>query len=145
MNQDQETTVTKVTVEDAPTQPTGGTDANASVAGPQPEPQTFPAEYVQELRAEAAKHRGRFKSLATELVHAWAAVDGRLVDATDLQASDVEADEDGNYSREAVTAAIDRLLKTKPHLASARPAPIPQGARPDAEQVSLLGLLNTRP
>lgn len=145
MNQDQETTVGNPTVETEQPQPTGATEEYSSVAESPPEPQTFPAEYVTELRAEAAKHRSRFKSLATELVHAWAAVDGRLVDATDLQASDVEADEDGNYSREAVTAAIDRLLKAKPHLATARPAPIPQGARPDAEQVSLLGLLNARP
>ena len=107
--------------------------------------QLFPADYVAELRAESAKHRNRSKSLATELVHAWAAVDGRLVDPTDLHASDVEADDDGNFSRAAVTAAIDRLLKSKPHLGAARPAPLPQGARPEAEQVSLLRLLNARP
>lgn len=109
------------------------------------EPELFPATYVTELRAEAAKHRSKYKSLAAQLVHAWAAADGRMVDPTDLPVVDVEADEDGNYSREAVTAAIDRLLKSKPHLAAQRPAPLPQGARPDKEGVSLLGLLNARP
>lgn len=109
------------------------------------QPQTFSADYVTELRTEAAKHRSRSKSLASELVAAWAAVDGRLVDPTDLPVASVQPDDEGNYTRQAVTAAIDALLASKPHLGAARPAPLPQGARPEAEQVSLLGLLNRRP
>lgn len=111
---------------------------------PETEPQTFGADYVAKLRAEAADHRTRSKSLTGQLVTAWAAADGRLVDPTDLPASAVEADEDGNISRDAVTAAIDALVKSKPHLAVQRPAPLPQGASTDPEPVSLMRLLNGR-
>jgi hypothetical protein len=109
------------------------------------QPQTFPADYVQELRQEAADYRTRSKSMATQLVQAWAAVDGRLLDPTDLPLSSVEVGEDGNISRDAVTAAIDALVKSKPHLAAQRPAPMPQGAQPESEPVSLLRILQNRP
>lgn len=135
---DAPSTVTNVTVEDAQPESTG---RDLPVAA-QPEPQTFPAEYVQELRAEAAEYRTRSKSLATELVTAWAAADGRLLDPTDLPASAVETDDDGTVTRDAVTAAIDALVKAKPHLAKQRPAPLPQGATSTPEPVSLLRLLN---
>jgi len=111
---------------------------------PDSEPQTFPADYVSELRAEAAQHRTKAKSLAAELVAAWAAADGRLVDPTDLPPSAVDITDDGTVTRDAVTAAIDALVKSKPHLAVQRPAPLPQGARPQAEQVSLLRLIQER-
>jgi hypothetical protein len=111
---------------------------------PDVEPQTFTADYVSELRAEAAQHRTRAKALAAELVAAWAAADGRLVDPTDLPSSAVDITDDGTVTRDTVTAAIDALVKSKPHLAAQRPAPLPQGARPQAQQVSLLNLLNAR-
>ena len=139
MNQDQETTVATATVETEQADPTV---TKVTVEEAQPEPQTFPAEYVQELRAEAAEYRTRSKSLATELVTAWAAADGRLLDPTDLPASAVETDDDGTVTRDAVTAAIDALVKAKPHLAVQRPAPLPQGATTTPEPVSLLRLLN---
>ena len=134
-----EATVTKVTDESPQPESTG---RDLPVEEAQPEPQTFPAEYVQELRAEAAEYRTRSKSLATELVTAWAAADGRLLDPTDLPASAVESDDDGTVTRDAVTAAIDALVKAKPHLAKQRPAPLPQGATTTPEPVSLLRLLN---
>jgi len=109
------------------------------------QPQTFPADYVQELRQEAADYRTRSKSMATQLVQAWAAVDGRLLDPTDLPLSAVEVSEDGAISRDAVTAAIDALVKAKPHLAAQRPAPIPQGVQQETEPVSLLRILQARP
>jgi hypothetical protein len=109
------------------------------------QPQTFPADYVQELRQEAADYRTRSKSMATQLVQAWAAVDGRLLDPTDLPLSSVDVAEDGTISRDAVTAAIDALVKSKPHLAAQRPAPMPQGAQPGSEPVSLLRILQNRP
>jgi hypothetical protein len=108
------------------------------------EPLAFPADYVTELRAEAAQHRTRAKALTAELVAAWAAADGRLVDPTDLPASAVDLTDDGTVTRDAVTAAIDALVKSKPHLAAQRPAPLPQGARPQADQVSLMQLLQGR-
>lgn len=109
------------------------------------QPQTFPAEYVQELRQEAADYRTRSKSMATQLVQAWAAVDGRLLDPTDLPLSAVEVAEDGAISRDAVIAAIDALVKAKPHLAAQRPAPIPQGVKQESEPVSLMRILQARP
>ena len=117
MNQDQvqdtaETTERNRSVEDAETQPTEATATNVADAEAQPEPQTFPAEYVQQLRQEAADYRTRSKSLSTELVHAWAAVDGRLLDPTDLPVSAVNAGEDGAITRDAVSAAIDALVKS---------------------------------
>jgi hypothetical protein len=144
MNQDQvqdttESTAQNLAVGDTQTEATG---RDLPVEDSQPEPQTFPAEYVQELRAEAAEYRTRSKSLTTELVHAWAAADGRLLDPTDLPASAVDAGEDGAITRDAVSAAIDALVKAKPHLAKQRPAPLPQGATTTPEPVSLLRLLN---
>lgn len=128
---------TEPIVDPAPAEPAEPTDAG--------EAPTYPAEYVKELRAEAAEHRTKAKALQLALVSAWATVDGRLVDPSDLPVASVQPDDDGNYTRQAVTAAIDALLASKPHLGAARPAPLPQGARPEAEQVSLLGLLNRRP
>ena len=144
MNEDQVQDTTEATernraVGDAQPEATA---TNVADAQAQPEAQSFPAEYVQELRAEAAEYRTRSKSLATELVTAWAAADGRLLDPTDLPASAVEADDDGTVTRDAVTAAIDALVKAKPHLAKQRPAPLPQGATTTPEPVSLLRLLN---
>lgn len=142
MNQDQETTAGNPTVETEQGQPTKSTEETSSVEDSQPEAQSFPADYVQELRAEAAEYRTRSKSMATQLVTAWAAADGRLLDPTDLPASAVEADDDGTVTRDAVTAAIDALVKAKPHLAKQRPAPLPQGATTTPEPVSLLRLLS---
>lgn len=118
--------------------------AGGSDLPPETDAQTFPADYVTELRAEAAQHRTRAKALAAELVAAWAAADGRLVDPTDLPASAVDITDEGTVTRDTVTAAIDALVKAKPHLAVQRPAPLPQGARPQAEQVSLLRLIQSR-
>jgi len=143
-------TVTKVTVADdadAPTVANATVEADPSTAqdyAVETDPATFPADYVTELRAEAAQHRTRAKALTAELVAAWAAADGRLVDPTDLPASAVDITDDGTVTRDAVTAAIDALVKSKPHLAVQRPAPLPQGARPQAEQVSLMQLLQGR-
>lgn len=121
------------------------TVTNDAVENAQPETQTFPAEYVQQLRQEAADYRTKSKAMAAQIVEAWAAVDGRLLDPTDLPVSAVEIAEDGAISRQAVTAAIDALVKSKPHLAAQRPAPLPQGTRPEPEPVSLLRILNSRP
>lgn len=148
MSEDQMQDTTDATVGNATVeslQPEAAGATNVADAEAQPEPQTFPAEYVQQLRQEAADYRTRSKSLSTELVHAWAAVDGRLLDPTDLPVSAVDAGEDGAITRDAVSAAIDALVKSKPHLAAQRPAPMPQGVRAETEPVSLLRILNNLP
>ena len=106
------------------------------------DPETFPRDYVQRLRDEAAAHRVRARdrdTLAERLVVALAAGTGRLADPDDLpRTPDLLADP----TAENVTAAVEELLARKPHLASRRPTgDAGQGARPDEAGVSLLGLL----
>lgn len=95
------------------------------------ESDTFSRSYVEQLRAENAKYRSRAATadelahrLHTELVR----TTGRLADPTDL-----EFDAEHLDDAEALTAAIDALLSTKPHLATRRPAgDIGQGQRGSA-------------
>lgn len=83
------------------------------------EPDTFPREYVEQLRNENARYRQRAnladelaRRLHVELVRAT----GRLADPTDLP-----FDEDHLADPDNMAAAIDKLLASKPHLASRRP------------------------
>lgn len=118
-----------------------------------PEGDTFPREYVEKLRDEAAKHRTARKEAEDRATAAEAAVTGlqeqvfrfrveqtgKLADATDLvfDAALLESDE-------ALTGAIDELLASKPHLASRRVSgDAGQGAgEPNPGGVSLAGLLS---
>lgn len=111
---------------------------------PEPEPDVFPREVVEELRRENAKHRQRAKAadalaqrLHAELVRAT----GRLADPTDLPFDEGHLDDP-----EKLTGAIEQLLAAKPHLASRKPSgDIGQGQRGTAAQpFSLLGLLKER-
>ena len=73
---------------------------------------------------------------------ALAANDGRLIDVDDLAFDQQFLDEDGIVDADKVTAAIDELVKRKPHLAAQRPSGIvPQGARPEPTRVDLHGML----
>lgn len=107
--------------------------------------QTFDAEYVSKLRAEAAEHRVKAKrvdDLARQLVRSLAQVDGRLIDVNDLAFDPQLLDDDGLVDNDRVIAAIDALIETKPHLAKQRPTPIAaQGARPQPDRVDLHGIL----
>lgn len=96
--------------------------------------------YISELRAEAKKYRLRAKDrdavahrLHTELVRGT----GRLVDPSDLPFRDEHlADTD------AMTEAIDELLRRKPHLGKRTPASSPgQGITNKTEGVSILGMM----
>lgn len=109
------------------------------------ETQTFSADYVKELREEAAGHRTRAKAAEEALAPLQARLftmlveqTGRLADPTDL-AFDAELLDD----EEALTGAIDALLEAKPHLASRRVVgDIGQGAgEPREGEVSLAGIL----
>lgn len=107
------------------------------------EPDTFPRQYVEELRDENAKFRQRAKDrddLAQRLHVALVAATGRLADPSDLEYSD-----DTLSDPEALTAALDDLLERKPHLASRTPrGSVGQGAAADSGHVDLAGLLRAR-
>lgn len=111
-------------------------------ATPEPEnaPETFPRDYVEKLRQEAAEARTRAKKaddLARELFHAKVAATGLLADPTDLP-----FDEKLLADHPALEAAIEDLVGRKPHLASRRPrGDVAQGASETAPQVSLIDLL----
>ncbi len=125
-----------------------GTAPEAVTEPSSPDPETFPAEYVRELREENAKSRARAKradALAARLVTSLAAGTGRLADPSDLPNSDELLDEDGMPDRDKVLAAVDELLTRKPHLAATRPVgDVGQGARGEAApMVSLAELLRT--
>jgi hypothetical protein len=113
------------------------------------EPETYSADYVRELRAEAAERRMKAKKIdvANErLVHAYAAQDGRLVDVGELAFDPGLLDDDGLVDPDKVKDAISALLTLKPYLTSARPLqPITQGVRADIpESPGLFALLRER-
>lgn len=107
--------------------------------------QTFDADYVKALRAEAAEYRVKAKradALAKQALNAMATADGRLIDPTDLAYTDDMTGKDGTLDAEAVRNAIDSLIETKPHLARRRPtAPVAQGARTSKPEPNLLQLI----
>jgi len=107
--------------------------------------ETFDRDYVQKLRDEAASHRVKAKrtdALNARLATAQAAVTGKLADPTDLPFTDDLLDDDGLVDEYKVSAAIDELIKRKPHLAARRPTgDVGQGARPEVPEVGLAAML----
>lgn len=107
------------------------------------EPETFPREYVQQLRDEAAKYRTRAQrvdALGARLHTSLVAATGRLADPTDLTFDETHLDD-----VDTLTAAIDNLLTRKPHLASRRPAgDVGQGVSAQPATVDLAGILRAR-
>lgn len=108
------------------------------------EPETFPREYVEKLRREAAEARVKAKrsdELAASLWRAQVAATGRLADPTDLPMPEGADPLDA----EAVEAAVVDLLARKPHLAARRPmGSVGQGPTTPAEGVDLAGMLRAR-
>lgn len=106
----------------------------------QTHPDTFPRAYVEQLRQENAKYRQRAEhtdDLAHRLHAAQVAATGRLADPTDLPYDETLLDDPV-----ALTAAIDALLATKPHLASRRPTGnVGQGLSEHPTTVSLANIL----
>ena len=100
---------------------------------PEIEPESFSAEYVKTLREEAASQRVKAKrtdEANARLLQALAQADGRLIEANELAFTDDLIDEVGIVDSVKVTAAIDRLIQSKPYLASRRPTmPIAQGVQ----------------
>lgn len=103
---------------------------------------TFPREYVEKLRREAAESRTKAKradELAERVLRLEVAATGRLADPADLPYDAALLDDPA-----ALKAAIDGLLQAKPHLASRRPrGDVDQGVRetptPSAGWGSLFG------
>jgi hypothetical protein len=137
---------TEVTEEQ--TDETGQTEENADTdenAAETDDGQTFPAEYVQKLRKESAGYRDRAKAAEAgldatqrELFNARVAATGKLADAEDLPYdAELLADED------KLIAAIDELIKRKPHLAARKVSgSVGQGVTGKREEpFSLLGRL----
>lgn len=110
---------------------------------------TFPRDYVEKLRAEAAEHRtarkdaeGRAEAL-TEAYRGLAvanAVADVLADSTDLPWSDEYLTESGLVDADAVRQAAEALVAAKPHLARVR-GDAGQGFRHQEQTVSLGALL----
>ena len=127
---------------DAPTasETTDGQDeADAGTEATEPEGDSFPRAYVEDLRKEAAGHRTQLRTvqerLHTELVRAT----GLLADPADLEFDAAHLEDP-----EALQAAIAALVEAKPHLKARSFAPggAAQGAKNAASGgVDLLGML----
>lgn len=104
------------------------------------EEDTFPRKYVEELRDENARYRqraGHADTLAKRLHRLMVEQTGRLADPDDLP-----FDENHLEDEQALTAAVDALLDSKPHLASRRPAgDIGQGATDAGGTVDLAAIM----
>ena len=91
---------------DLPTDPTEQTADTEE----EEEPETFPREYVQQLRDENAKHRTRAQradDLAKRLHTSLVAATGRLADPSDLAFDDAHLEDPATLE-----AAIDQLSRT---------------------------------
>lgn len=120
-------------------------DGTVPTTEPPAEGDTFPREYVERLRSEAADHRTARKAaeealepLQQRLFAMEVEKTGRLADPSDL-AFDPALLDDG------LDTAIDALLEAKPHLASRLVSgDVGQGAGQPTESFSLAGLLSDR-
>jgi hypothetical protein len=101
--------------------------------------ETFPREYVEQLRRESAGHRTRAteaeeraNALAARLHTALVTATGLLADASDLPFDAAHLDD-----ADALATAIDALTTGKPHLKSRKPSgSVGQGVK-GAEDVPL--------
>lgn len=107
------------------------------------EPETFPLDYVQKLRQEAADARVKAKrtdDLAARLHTALVAATGRLADPTDMPFDEAHLD-----NQESLNSALDALLLAKPHLANRKPrGNVGQGESGGSGTFDLAGLLRQR-
>ena len=104
-------------------------DAEQNDNSDEPQEDSFPRAYVEELRSEAAENRKQAKAASEALealkseyysVAVRVAVSDVLADPTDLPWSDDFLDENGLVNAEAVKTAAEELAAAKPHLARAR-------------------------
>ena len=131
------------TDETTTTPPDASEAAQGAQGASQGNAETFPREYVEKLRKEAAEARQKAKKAddyARALFAARVAATGRLADPSDLP-FDPELVDD----MDALKAAIDELLEAHPHYASRTPrGDIGQGATTTSDTVDLAGILRAR-
>jgi len=113
------------------------------------DPVTFSAEYVKELRDEAASHRIKAKrtdDANLRLAHALIEIDGRLVNPDEFAVTEDLLDDSGIIDQVKVQAAIADLVNAKPYLARRKPiTPITQGVQSEIESTpSLFALVRDR-
>lgn len=130
------------TTENAPQAPEAPQEGPVEVGDAHPE--TFPREYVEQLRKEAAEARQKAKKAddyARALFAARVAATGRLADPSDLPFGPELVDD-----TDALTSAIDELLQAHPHYASRTPqGDIGQGVgAASQDDVDLAGILRAR-
>lgn len=123
--------------------PEGSQGSQTHAAG---QSDTFSAEYVQTLRAEAAANRVKAKradDLMARLVHEIVKGSGLLHDAEDFRYDpETITDEQGLPDPEKVAAQVQALAHAKPHLAKIRPSGnIGQGSEQGSADVNLHALL----
>jgi hypothetical protein len=118
--------------------------------------ETFPREYVEQLRKENADRRkraeeleGRNARLVAGLLRAEVVADGRLADPANLlegAAAAALVGEDGAPDPEKVKDAVTELLARKPHYAKRISGDVGQGARPGPADPNeeLWGLIQSR-
>ena len=124
-------------------EPESGPDAAGDGA------ESFTADDVAKLRAEAASHRIKAKrtdDANARLLQAYAATDGRLIDADVLAYTDDLLGDDGLINQAKVAEQIGALLSAKPYLATRKPtSTIAQGVLPTpVEMPGLLSLIKAR-
>lgn len=104
------------------------------------EPETFPAEYVKQLRKEAADNRVKAKaaeSLQREVFGLRVAALGKLHDASDMPFDPALLDDPDKLAQ-----AVDELVARKPYLARQEVrGTVGQGAAPATPSVSLIDAL----
>ena len=105
--------------------------------------ETFPREYVEKLRKEAAEARLKAKKAddyARALFAARVAATGRLADPNDLPYDETLLDD-----LPALEAAIDALVAAHPHYAARTPrCDVGQGVVGGSESVDLAAMLRAR-
>jgi len=123
---------------------------------PEPEGDTFPRAYVEQLRKENADRRkkaeeteARNTKLVRGLLLAEVRHDGRLADPADLldgADTTILVGEDGAPDPEKVKAAVSELLARKPHYAKRISGDVGQGARPGPADPNeeLWGIIQSR-
>ena len=129
---------TDATTASAPTEGQEPTDAGTE-APAEPEGDTFPRAYVEELRKESAGYRTQVRELQERLHRMSVEQTGSLADPADLPFDAAHLE-----SPEALAAAIEELLAAKPHLKARRFAPdaAAQGAKSGTSgSVDLAGLM----
>ncbi|MGD9621246.1 MAG: hypothetical protein AB7G47_21435 [Mycolicibacterium sp.] len=131
---------------DTPPEP-GDETADETAEANDEKPDTFPREYVETLRKESAGYRERVKAaeansnqiaqrLHVELVRAT----GLLADPTDLPFDAAHLDDN-----DQLTAAIEKLIESKPHLKARKIAGhVGQGPTSEPTPVNLLAMLRQR-